>query len=282
LLLKLHIPTFDENQRFINMLEERREKHVTAQRMLRITDIAQEPHDFLLPIDGYEYMPLVSLEFAVEKLVDLLPSIQNYAHMAKQRCQHPTNGLTQDESAAIMLYSMGWEPHDQCLYFALNVTLRSASRRKLKPWYLYLRLLLNGLFRLPHICRTVYRCVNLDLSNKYIMGKTVVWWGFSSCTTLLNSLQSEQYLNQTGPRTLFIIECHSARDIRGHSFFPSTDELLLLAATQFQVMDYLHQGDLHIIRLKEIQPIYPLLKPVSLSMPRLNNSFTSGKRKVFS
>ncbi|CAF1086986.1 unnamed protein product [Rotaria sordida] len=235
-----------------------------AQRIRRVTDVAQEPHQYLLPICGYEKLPLVPLEIAIEELVNFLPNIQSFAYVAKQRCEEPADGLTQDESAAIMLYSMGWEPLDECLYFVLNSTLRSPDRRKLNPWLLYLRLFLNGLFRLPSITRTIYRGVKLNLSKSYIMGKTVVWWGFSSCTTSLNVLQSEQFLGKRGTRTMFHIECESGKDIRNHSFFPSEDEILLLAATQFKVIGCLDQGDLHIIQLKETQPPHPLLQPVSI------------------
>ncbi|CAF2816009.1 unnamed protein product, partial [Rotaria sp. Silwood2] len=235
-----------------------------VQRIRRITDVAQEPHQYLLPICGYEKLPLVPLEIAIEELVDFLPNIQSFAYVAKQRCEEPADGLTQDESAAIMLYSMGWEPLDECLYFVLNSTLRSPDRRKLKPWLLYLRLFLSGLFRLPSITRTIYRGVKLNLSKSYIMGKTVVWWGFSSCTTSLNVLQSEQFLGKTGVRTMFHIECESGKDIRNHSFFPTEDEILLLAATQFKVIGCLDQGDLHIIQLKETPPPHPLLQPVPI------------------
>jgi hypothetical protein len=101
----------------------------------------------------------------------------------------------------------------------------------------------------------------------------------------LNTLQSEEYLGKTGSRTLFIIEYNSGRDIRRHSFFPSVNELLLMVATQFQVIDYLAQGDLHIIRLKEIQPIYPLLQPVpllSIPIPRLSNFLHIGSNFTLS
>lgn len=39
-----------------------------AQQILRITDIAKEPLEFLAPIGGYAKMPLVSLEEAIELL----------------------------------------------------------------------------------------------------------------------------------------------------------------------------------------------------------------------
>ncbi|CAF1244386.1 unnamed protein product [Rotaria sp. Silwood1] len=160
-----------------------------AQHIRRITDVALEPHQYLLPICGYEKLPLVPLEIAIEELVEFLPNVQSFAYVAKQRCEEPADGLTQDESAAIMLYSMGWEPIDERLYFVLNQTLRSPDRRKMNPWLLYLRLFLSGLFRLPSVSRTVYRGVKLNLSKSYSMEKTIVWWGFSSCTTSLNVLQ---------------------------------------------------------------------------------------------
>ncbi len=43
-------------------------------------------------------MPLVSLEEAVEKLIHILPRIQTYTHVAKERCTKPADNLTQDEA----------------------------------------------------------------------------------------------------------------------------------------------------------------------------------------
>ncbi|CAF1479516.1 unnamed protein product [Rotaria sordida] len=235
-----------------------------AQRVLRLTDIAEEPTDFLMPISGYEKMPIVSLEEAVEPLVPLLPSVKSYAYAAKKKCKKPADNLTQDESAAIMLYSMGWEPLNECLYCALNATLRSKNRSKLKSWFLYLRLLLAALFRLPPLPQlTVFRGVKLDLSAQFQKGETVVWWGFSSCTTSIEILQMEEFLGMTGERTMFTIQCHSARDIRKHAYYPSEDEVLLLAATEFEVKGILKQShNLRTIQLQEIQSAEPLLIPV--------------------
>ncbi|CAF5110018.1 unnamed protein product, partial [Rotaria sp. Silwood1] len=56
-----------------------------AQRILRITDIVQEPLEFIAPIAGYEEIPLVSLDEAVKALVPILPAIQSHAYVAKQR-----------------------------------------------------------------------------------------------------------------------------------------------------------------------------------------------------
>ncbi|CAF5085574.1 unnamed protein product, partial [Rotaria sp. Silwood1] len=40
-----------------------------------------------------------------------------------------------------------------------------------------------------------------------------------------------------------------------------------MAATQFEVVSCLDQGDLHIIQLKETQPPFPLLRPVPVVVP---------------
>jgi hypothetical protein len=248
----------------------------TIQRILRFSDITNEPLEILMPIGGYEEMPIVPLETAVEPLVSFLPSVQSYAYVAKQRCKDPPpDDLTIDESASIMLYSMGWKPLDKCLYVALNATLRSTDRDKLEPWFLYLKLFLTALSRLPSTSRHVYRGIKLDLSEKYQTGQTIVWWGFSSCTTSINVLQSELFLGKTGTRTMFNIDCGSGKDIRMHSYYLKEDEILLLAATQFEVIGCLDQGNgLHTIQLKETKPPFPLLHPVILSS-NSNKSFSS-------
>jgi hypothetical protein len=241
-----------------------------AQHILRITGVTEEPLRFLAPIGGHANMPLVPLEEAIEPLVSILPAVQSHAYVAKQKCKKPADNLTQDESAAIMLYTMGWEPLDECLYIVLNNTLRSSSpdrQEKLKAWHLYLRLFLNALFRLPTLQKSAYRGVKLDISDRYTEGETVVWWGFSSCTTTHGVLQSDLFLGKTGPRTIFSIQCESTRDIRNHSYCPVEDEVLLLAATQFEVISCLDQGDLHIIQLKETRPPHPLLQPVPIVGP---------------
>ena len=250
-----------------------------AQRILRLSDIAKEPLEMLLPISGYEDMPIVPLEIAVEPLVSFLPAVESYAYAAKQRCKKPpADGLTIDESASIMLYSMGWKPLDKCLYVALNATLRSIDREKLEPWFLYLKLFLTALSRLPATHRFVFRGVKLDLSAQYQQGEQVVWWGFSSSTVAVNVLQSELFLGKSGMRTMFTIECDSGKDIQKHSFFPTEDEILLLAATQFKVIGCLDAGNgLHTIQLQEIQSPFPLIYPGLL--PSNQNNSSSGNCK---
>lgn len=234
------------------------------QRMQRISDIEKEPQQMLAPIQGYDRMPLMSLEEAVQPLVSILPDIQDYAYTAKEKCKEPADGLTRDESASIVLYTMSWEPVEQCLYFALNAELRSGDRRNLDVWYLYLKLLLTALSRLPNQHRFVYRGVKLDLTEHYRKGDTVVWWGFSSCTESLDILECEIFMGKTESRTMFTIECCSGKNISKHSFFPHEDEILLIAATQFKVIACLDQGHgLRMVQLKEIESPIPLIQQIT-------------------
>ena len=83
----------------------------------RFVDIAAEPRRMLLPIQGYENMPLVSLEEAVIPLASLVPDVKQMVWIAKQNCIHPKDGLTPNESASIMLYTMEWEPYEKSFIF---------------------------------------------------------------------------------------------------------------------------------------------------------------------
>lgn len=241
----------------------------------RVTDVGQESLKMLLPIRGFDRVPLVTLEQAAEPLVKLLPEIKDYVYIAKQRCDDkPADGLSRDESAAIMLYSMEWLPREECLYFILNNVLRSEDRGKLQPWLPYLKIFLRGLARLPSKHRFVFRGIKMDLSKKYNPGKSVVWWGFSSCTSTVQVLQNEDFLGENGDRTMFNIECVSGKDISRHSYFSLEEEILLLPGTQFEVVGSLKTGpDIHVIQLKEVQSAIVLLEPVLNEFHPPNSSF---------
>ncbi len=229
----------------------------------RFKDLLGEPLRMLLPIQGYENMPLVPLEEAVFPLISLVPQIKRMVHIVKERCDDPQDGLTIDESASIMLYTMEWIPKQKSFYFILNNTLRAENRHRLKPWFRYLKLVLTALSKLPSAHHCVYRGVRADLHQSYPKGKVFVWWGFSSCTTTLEVLQSEDFLGKKGNRTMFNIECDAGKDIRNHSLYQMEDEILLPAARQFKVVSCLDSGNnLHIIQLREIEPIFPLLEPL--------------------
>ncbi|CAF3100200.1 unnamed protein product [Rotaria sp. Silwood2] len=232
---------------------------------LRVTDFNPLPKRMLAPIEGYENMPLVSIEDAVKPLLSIVPKVERNVYIVKQNCKSPADGLTIDESASIMLYTYESMPHENSLYVILNETLRSEDRQKLIPWFSYLRLVLAALSRLPSDRHFANRGLRKDLRAEYPEGSTFIWWGFSSCTLSVKVLESEMFFGKTGTRTLFQIDCHTGKNIKNHSFLPKEDEILLLPGRQFQVKSCLDSGnELHIIQIKEIEPPYPLLEPVSV------------------
>jgi hypothetical protein len=241
----------------------------------RFSDVAEEPCIMLPPIKGFNKHPLVSLEAAVEPLTLIVHDIKTRVHIAKEGAKEPSDDLSSDESASIALYTMEWEPYTSSLYYILNSTLRNDDREKLKPWLLYLKLILTALSRLPSIRLDIYRGLKLNTHieyEKYQEGQNVIWWGFSSCTTNKNIAQKEHFLTSKGVRTLFIIECFNGKYIGPHSFNKNDQEVLLFPATQFEVVRCdRERDDIHKIYMKEIEPHSLLLE--SVFSPKLNESF---------
>jgi hypothetical protein len=206
-------------------------------------------------------MPIVSLEEAVEPLVSIVHDVKRMAQCAKWQSKYPSaDNLTLDQCASNRLYSMDWAPQEKCFHVVLNATLRDKNREKLKPWSLFIKLLLTGLACLQSIPRTVFRGIKGDLRKNYKTGKTIIWWGFSSCSRIMEVLSNPLFLGSTGARTLFTIECQSGRDIQQHSDYQEEDGILLLAARQFEVVACLEQGpDLLLVQLKETKALFPLI-----------------------
>ncbi len=110
---------------------------------------------------------------------NIIPNIARNAWIAKERSdEKPPNGLSQEESASIHLYTMEWKSSNQSLYLNLNTALRAQNRDFLVPYFGYLKLILSALWKLQSVKKTVWRGVKADLSSQYPVGKTFVWWGF--------------------------------------------------------------------------------------------------------
>lgn len=120
-------------------------------RRLASPPISQEPKQFLKAIRGYEKEPSLPLELACEPLRTLFDEteLDEHIQIAKLNCKNPADGLTQDESASIHLYTMEWNESSESLYAILNRTLRTPERNLLRPWFRYLKVFLTALFKLP-------------------------------------------------------------------------------------------------------------------------------------
>ena len=241
----------------------------------RVADVVNEPNKLLLPIDGYQNQPLVTLEKAIEPILHLFDQerLKIKVKTAKERCQHPADGLSVDESAAIMFYTFEDVEREQSLYFVLNQTLRLENRELLKPWFLYLKLLFTALYQLPPIANQVLRGVKGDLSGEYARLEETTWWGISSCTNSIKPLQSEAFYGYEGQRTLFIISCLDGRSIEKHSYYEREKEIILLPGRYFRVeaqMD--HSIESHMVQLVEIKPPHVMCAPPGIAPWRQRKS----------
>ncbi|CAF2535982.1 unnamed protein product [Rotaria sp. Silwood2] len=229
------------------------------QELCKQDSIHKIQYELLKSTDGYDKIPIVTLEQAVLPLTPFLPKIQTYVGIVKEKCENPADGLTSDESASIMLYSIGWQPMNECLYVVLNTTLQSMNRQNLKPWFLYLKLLFTAVIRLPSIHLSVYRISKLALIKQYQKDEIIIWWDFPLCTTSIEHFQTEKSLDKIETKTIFTIECNTIKDIHKHTYCQSDNSLLILPGTQFKVLECLEQDDnLHLITLQEIQSSFLL------------------------
>jgi hypothetical protein len=229
----------------------------------RYFDVCDEPVDhFLLPIKGYQEKPLVPLKEAIKPVSGFFNGIEDNIYVALHNCQNPDDGLNQQESASIQLYTMQFD-YGPSLYLLLNQSLRAENRGQLVPWFSYLKLFLTALYKLPSKSTTVWRGVkNVDLSSKYKKGTKFAWWGVSSCATDIEVLESDVFLGNRGLRTLFSIECIHGKSVANHSYFKQTEkEIILMPGSYFEVKGQLNPArDLYIIQLKQITPPMTLVE----------------------
>jgi hypothetical protein len=230
-----------------------------------------------LPIDGYEQTPVVSIDAAVVSLEHLIPDIHEKVEIAKRRQRH--SKLTLDESTAIRLYTMQWDDNENSLYWLLNKALRDENQREqMEPWFGYLKLFLMGLMKLPSENRRIWRGINQDFSKDYIEEQEINWWSVSSCTENLKVL--EEFLGQSGNRTLFSIDSSRGKMIQECSDYPNESEILLLPGTRLKVVSKLQPGpDLHIIQLQEVVPKEPYFQ-IPMTKQEIQNERLKHGRKV--
>lgn len=233
---------------------------MAAESCSRFSDVEGGPPRRLPPLYGFESKPLVSLREAVDPVQLLVPDVSQMLWTIEDKCKNPKDGLTPDESASIMLYTLEWAPSEKSFFHILNTALRSDDRRKVTPWFLYLRLIVHALSKLPlSTPRVIYRGVKGDFEADYGQGNETIWWSFSSCTESMRVL--DNYVGNDGPRTIFNILCRAAIDIRAHSYFRTEEEFLLYPGRQFRVRSSYNAGNgLHIVDMEETEPPFCLFQ----------------------
>jgi hypothetical protein len=175
------------------------------------------------PIFGYEDLPLLTLEEAVEKIISSIPHLMDHVATAKKKYNRHSSLLTRDESAAIYLYSMG-SPFFSCL----NKTLRAENRDALKPWFAFLKLFITALEKLPSTKATIWRGVNYDDTLTFVDDEIHIWWSVNSCSMAANIVQP--FLGEKG--TVFAIDAIHGKDISAFSAMPDEKEVVLMPGTR--------------------------------------------------
>ncbi|MER6347634.1 ADP-ribosyltransferase domain-containing protein [Streptomyces sp. NPDC001595] len=201
-------------------------------------------------ITGVFDTPLMDFRDAVGPVAALLSGLDRHVRRShefgKRRVDGTPGGtLSADAIAALYLYTC-----ESAFYREINSILRSPDRSKVVPYLPYLRLLFSAVSGLPVRKEPLWRGVSLDLRAQYPLGRTVTWWGVSSCTSELGVARS--FLGSRGKRTLFEVRPARAVGIRDFSAFTGEEEYILLPGTQLEVVDVkTERGGLCTVRLTE-------------------------------
>lgn len=199
------------------------------------------------PIFGYEDSSILTLEEAAEKLTPLVPNVLANVRTAKRKHYRHSDLLTQDESAAIYLYSM-----PSSFFSSLNNALRAENRDALKPWFAYLKLFMTALKKLPSTKMVVWRGVNGDVSSVFANNNIQIWWSINSTSMDLKIV--EPFIDEQG--TLFAIEAICGKHISQFSACPEEKEVILMPGTYVRAraapLNFINR--LFVVHLDEVTP----------------------------
>ncbi|CAF2052895.1 unnamed protein product, partial [Rotaria magnacalcarata] len=177
------------------------------------------------PIDGYQHLPLQSLEEATKPIVPFVPDLKKKVAVAKKQCNKSSPTLTLDESAAIYLYTMPIP-----FFYCLNKSLRAENREELKPWLPFLKLFMTALEKLPSSRTVVWRAISKKITSVVNRDEIQTWWSVNSCSTNGNLLNL--YLGKEN--TIIRIQALHGKDISSFSAFELEYEVVLPPGTRLR------------------------------------------------
>jgi WWE domain/NAD:arginine ADP-ribosyltransferase len=237
--------------------------------MSRVADVGTEDGGLRGPLNGMfpSTLPIPTLADSLKPVQDVLPNIRHSYHRAWKKAKalaskYPT--LTVDEIGAIYLYTLEVSPHSQSPYNVMNAALRAQDRGAVKPFRMYIWLLMNSIKKLPPMpSGLLYRGVKKplkDFGDQYKTNGVIQWSGFSSTAVKVNVMN--QFLGQKGPRTLFniFLSAGDARNIAPFSKYPNEAEALLPPNSAFKIIGIMDGGNgLQIVQLQQTDSLDPLI-----------------------
>ncbi|MFF5447162.1 macro domain-containing protein [Streptomyces sp. NPDC012888] len=223
----------------------------------RLTSVKDE--GLVLPaITGVFDTPLMDFQDAVAPVSATLSGLAGHIRRSRdfgklRADEAAAGGLSADAIAALHLYTC-----ESAFYREINSVLRDPDRARVTPYLPYLRLLFSAVSELPAYTQPLWRGVSLDLRSQYPVGRTVTWWGVSSCTSELQVAKA--FLGSRGKRTLFEVTPARAVGIRSFSAFTGEEEYILTPGTQLEVTEVKSEPrGLCTVRLREVTDATPVL-----------------------
>ena len=184
----------------------------------QINDVGISTSDPSLLISGYEKEPLVSLEESLEPFDGRIQHLDGQIKQAKSHCHYPSeHHLTDDESAAIYLYSMRGDTNS--VHEHLQRAWNTGDRSQMRPWFRYLRLLRSGLNKLPNTRGEVWQGTAYDpnLAHTLQSDSLPLYTSMGSSSTSLTDLKHD--LNaKSGPRMILVgYKSIDGKDVTGYT-----------------------------------------------------------------
>jgi hypothetical protein len=181
-------------------------------------------------IDDYKNDGILSLDLTLESVLSQVDQLDHYIDKAKKLRHHPSeHDLTEDESAAVYLYTDDW--NDRSLNRILNQALQSSDRAMLKPWLDFLKLFNHALEKLPIVKDTIWRRLPIDTAKQLKDNEEIVCWGVTSSSTSADIMNNMLHQNSI----LCSIKPLNGKKVHGYTPYDSDQEVLLLPGTRLLV-----------------------------------------------
>ncbi len=153
-------------------------------------------------------------------------------------------GFTEAEITAMLLYFAESKDNVRGSFrAALNSVLRNQNTEAIKPFKHIIWLLLWAMKESPSFDGVVFRGVNADISEDYIVGETIVYRQFTACTKDKDvSMQELSRMGEEGKRVIIEITptTHRARSI---SLLPGEETVMFPPHTSFLVEAKVAEGN---------------------------------------
>lgn len=194
----------------------------------------------LNPVAGVMIIPPpTSLSAAIAGLKALVPSITEYLLevMEDARMLHATYTLavSLELVATVLFYTLEDTKLTGCNFYSkLNVALRSRLRENAKPYFGYLRMLLEALRQLDPHEGTVYRGIaGFDLTAKFPIGQRVRVWEVQSVSKLKKEAEKFASRGNKPQQTILVIKTQGVPVLGYLSLYPGEEECLFAPGSAF-------------------------------------------------